>query len=178
MSDDGRPDVTLRTLHEDLGEVKADLREVKADLGEVKADLREVKADLREVKADLREAKADVREVKADVRDVKADLREVKSLVAAGFRAFPPDWPGEMLRTLRENAHLLGENNRLIREGNRLSEERFARLDVTLREQAIETQTALRAVADGQRQLSADVGALVVRIDALIRGRGDGAPPA
>ena len=104
------------------------------------------------------------------------DLREVKALVTAGLRAFPPDWPGEMLRTLRENTQLSRENTQLLRENNRLSEERFTRLDVTLREQAIETHTVLRAVAEGQRLLSADVRALIARIDALIRGRGDGAP--
>ena len=118
------------------------------------------------------------------------DLGAVKVLLTTGLRAFPQDWPGEVLRTLREN--------------NRLSEARFARLDVALREQAIETHTILRAVADGQRQivdsqrdlvgsqrllvegqhqlveeqrqLSADMRALIARIDALIRGRGNGAP--
>src|SRR2546422_4108021 len=118
------------------------------------------------------------------------DLGAVKVLLTTGLRAFPQNWPGEVLRTLREN--------------NRLSEARFAKLDVTLREQAIETHTILRAVADGQRQivdsqrdlaesqrllvegqhqlveeqrqLSADMRALIARIDALIRGRGNGAP--
>ena len=122
MNEDGRSEVTLHTLHQDLGEVKSDLREVKSD------------------------------------------LREVKVLVATGLRAFRPDWPAEMLRVLREN--------------NRLGEERFARLDVTLREQAIETHTALRAVAEGQRQTSVDLRALIARIDALIRWRGDGSGSA
>ena len=129
MNEDGRSEVTLHTLHQDLGEVKSDLREVKSD------------------------------------------LREVKVLVATGLRAFRPDWPAEMLRVLREN--------------NRLGEERFARLDATLREQAIETHTALRAVAEGQRQLvenqrqaSVDTRALIARIDALIRWRGDGSGSA
>ena len=118
------------------------------------------------------------------------DLGAVKVLLTTGLHAFPKDWPGDVLRTLREN--------------NRLSEARFAQLDVTLREQAIETHTILRAVADGQRQivdsqrdlaesqrllvegqhqlveeqrqLSADMRALIARIDALIRGRGNGAP--
>jgi len=62
---------------------------------------------------------------------------------------------------------------RTLRENNRLSEARFAQLDVTLREQAIETHTILRAIADGQRQLATDIRAL---IDALRRGRGNGAP--
>jgi hypothetical protein len=136
MSGDGQPEVTLHTLHQDLGEVTQDLAEVKSDL-----------------------------------REVKSDVREVKVLVATGLRAFRPDWPAEMLRVLREN--------------NRLGKERFARLDVTLREQAIETHTALRAVAEGQRQLvehqrqaSADLRALIARIDALIRWRGDGSGSA
>ncbi len=118
------------------------------------------------------------------------DLGAVRLLLTTGLRAFPQNWPGEVLRTLREN--------------NRLSEARFAQLDVTLREQAMETHTILRAVADGQRQivdsqrdlaesqrqlvegqhqlveeqrqLSADLRALIARIDALIRGRGNGAP--
>jgi hypothetical protein len=68
-------------------------------------------------------------------------------------RAFSPDWPGEMLRLLREN--------------NRLAESRFTQLDVTLREQALETNTVTRA-------LVAELRALVTRIDALIRGRRDG----
>ena len=118
------------------------------------------------------------------------DLGAVKVLLTTGLRAFPQDWPGDVLRALREN--------------NRLSEARFAQLDVTPREQAIETHTILRSVADGQRQivdsqrdlaesqrllveeqhqlveeqrqLSADMRALIARIDALIRGRGNGAP--
>ena len=129
MSEAGRPEVTLHTLHQDLGEVKA--------------------------------------------------------LLTAGLRPFPPDWPGEMLRTARENTQLLRENTQLLRENNRLSEERFARLDATLREQAIETHTILRTLVEGQRQLAeglrqvaAELRALIARIDALIRGRGDGAPAA
>ena len=132
MSEAGRPEVTLHTLHQDLGEVRSDLREVKTD------------------------------------------MREVKALLTTRLPA--PDWPGEMLRTLRENTQFSRENTQLLRESNRLSEERFTQLDVTLREQAIETHTILRAVAEGQRQLSTDVRALIARIDALIRGRGDGAP--
>ena len=134
MSEDGRSEVTLHTLHQDLG-------------------------------------------------GVRSDLREVKVLLTAGLRAFPPEWPGEMLRTARENTQFLRENSQLLRENNRLSEERFTRLDGTLRDQAIETHTILRALAEGQRQLAeglrqlaAEMRALIARIDALIRGRGDGSP--
>ncbi len=111
-----------------------------------------------------------------DLGEVGSDLREVKALLTAGLRPLPTDWPGEILRTLRENTQLSRENTQLLRESNRLSEERFPRFDVTLREQASETHTILRAVAEGQRELSADMRALIARIDALIRGRGDGSP--
>jgi hypothetical protein len=131
MAEKGQHDVTLDTLHQDLGELRQEL---------------------------------------------KQDLGELKGLLASGLRAFPSQWPGEVLR--------------LLREGNRLNEERFAQLDVAWREQAVETQTTLRAIAetlrviaesqrllvDGQRQLSEDIRALIARIDALIRGRDDGAP--
>ena len=92
------------------------------------------------------------------------DLSELKGLLVAGSQAFPPEWPREVVR--------------LLREGTRLNEERFARLDVTIREQAMETHTILRALADGQRQMVDELRALVTRIDALIRGRGNGPSPA
>jgi hypothetical protein len=70
---------------------------------------------------------------------------------------------------------------RLLRENNRLTDARFAQLDATLREQAVETHTALRALATGQsvlvtgqHELVAELRTLVGRIDALIRGRRDG----
>ena len=99
-----------------------------------------------------------------DLSELKGDVRDVKGLLVARLPTFPPEWPREVIR--------------LLREGNRLNEERFAQLDVTLREQAIETHTILRTLADGQRNLSEEIRALVVRIDALIRGRGNGPPPA
>ena len=99
-----------------------------------------------------------------DLSELKGDVRDVKGLLVAGLQAFPPEWPREIVR--------------LLREGSRLNEERFARLDVTIREQAMETHTILRALADGQRQMVDDLRALVTRIDALIRGRGNGPAPA
>lgn len=86
---------------------------------------------------------------------------------------------------------------RLLRESNRLQEERFTQLDLRIREQHLETQQVLHAVAEGQRaliegqqtriegqqalseeirSLSADIKALIARLDALIKGRGDGSP--
>jgi hypothetical protein len=160
MPDDTGPEITLGTLHGDLGRLSGDLGKLSGDLGKLSGDL----GRLGET----------VNEVKTDVREVKADVRELKVMVATGFRAFPPDWPSEMLRLLREN--------------NRLTDTRFAQLDATLREQAVETHTILRALATGQgelatgqrelvtgqRELVTELRALVARIDALIRGRRDG----
>jgi hypothetical protein len=126
-----------------------------------------------------------------DLGDLKQDLGEVKALIAVGLRALPPpEWPGEVVR--------------LLREMNRLSEERSANLDALVRQQALETHGILRALAEsqrqvvetqwqlvegqrqlvegqrqlveGQRSLSEDIRALIARIDALIKGREDGSP--
>jgi hypothetical protein len=130
-----------------------------------------------------------------ELGELRQEVGEVKALIARGLKTFPPEWPSEVLR--------------LLREANRLSEERFAQLDVAIREHALETHTILRALAesqrhvvdgqrqviDGQRQLveaqrqlaeevrqvalvqrlvSEDIKALIARIDALIKGREDG----
>jgi hypothetical protein len=70
---------------------------------------------------------------------------------------------------------------RLLREGNRFQEVRFTQLDLRTREQHLETQQVLHALVEGQRllvegqrEISADVKALIARIDAFMRGRGDG----
>lgn len=149
MPEGAGPDVTLNTLHGDLGDLKADMREVKAD------------------------------------------VREVKTLIASGLRAFA-DWPGEVIRLLRENNRLtegrFAQLDATLREqaletntALRALTESHRQLDVTLREEAVETHTALRALADSHRQLDVSHGALVteiraliVRIDAIIRGRGNG----
>jgi len=109
----------------------------------------------------------------------------VKVTLVAGFRNMPTrEDSQEMIRVLREN--------------NRLHEERFTQLDLRIREQHLDIQQVLRAVADGQRlliegqrtlvegqrgllegqrALHEDIRALIARIDALIKGRGDGSPP-
>lgn len=100
--------------------------------------------------------------------EMRAGFADLKTTLVAGFRSLPS----------RESSE---EMVRLLREGNRLHEERFAQLDVRIREQHFETQQVLHTVVDGQRllvegqrSLSADIKALIARIDALIRGRGDG----
>ncbi len=107
------------------------------------------------------------------------DLGGRKALIVTGTRALPPpEWPGEVVR--------------LLRETNRLNEERVTQLDATRREQVLETHDILRALAESRRQLvecqrqlfdgirflSEEIRALIARIDALIKGREDGSPPA
>ena len=67
----------------------------------------------------------------------------------------PRNWFGEMLRELRGNNQLLRESTLLLREGNRLNEERFTRLDITLREQTLETRGVLHDVTVSRRQIVA-----------------------
>ena len=102
--------------------------------------------------------------------EMRAGFADLKATLVAGFRSLPS----------RESSE---EMVRLLREGNRLQEARFAQLDVRIREQHLEVQQVLRALAEGQllltgevRSLSADIKALIARLDALIKGRGDGNP--
>ncbi len=147
---EGNPDVTLDTLHEDLTTGFADLKvEMRAGFGDLKATL------------------------------------------VAGFMSLPG----------RESSE---EMVRLLREGNRLQEERFTQLDLRIREQHLATQQVLHAIVEGQRllvegqrslvenqrllvegqrflieeqrSLSTDIKALIARLDALIKGRGNGEP--
>jgi hypothetical protein len=124
--------------------------------------------------------------------EVRGGLADLKATLVTGFRSLPT----------RESSE---EMVRLLREGNRIQEERFTQLDVRIREQYLEIQQVLRAVAEGQRNmidgqrtlvenqgaltqelrglageirsLSSDIKALIARLDVLIKGRGDGAPP-
>jgi hypothetical protein len=70
---------------------------------------------------------------------------------------------------------------RLLREASRLQEDRFTRLDTRIREQHLEVLLVFHAVLEDQRllvdghcTLSADLHALIARLDPLIRGPGDG----
>lgn len=106
---------------------------------------------------DLRSGFADL---KAEVRTGFADL---KVTLITGFQGLPTrEASDEMVRLLREN--------------NRIQEERLTQLDVRIREQHLEIQQVLRAVAEGVQTFSADIQALIARLDALIKGRGDGSP--
>jgi len=132
-------------------------------------------------------------DLKKGFADVKGELRagfgDLKVTLISGFQGLPS----------RESSE---EMIHLLRENNRVQEERFTRLDVRIREQHLEIQQVLRAVAEGQRALidghqaliagqqalieaqramseeirtlSMDIKALIARLDALIRGRGDG----
>lgn len=132
---------------------------------------------------EMRSGFADLKgEVRSGFTDLKGEVRsgfgDLKATLIAGFRSLPT----------RESSE---EMVRLLRELNRLGEGRFAQLDVRIREQHLETQQVLHAIAEGHRllheshrqlaegqaSLSADIKALIARIDALIRGRSDGEPP-
>ncbi len=127
---------------------------------------------------DLREGFADLKQ------EVQGGFADLKVTLVTGFRSMPT----------REDSQ---EMIRLLREGNRHHEERFTQLDLRIREQHLELQTILRALAEGQRTLvegqhamrediralnesqralHEDIRALIARLDALIKGRGDGAP--
>ena len=109
-------------------------------------------------------------DLRAGFAEMRSGFADLKVTLVTGFRSLPS----------RESSE---EMVRLLREGNRLHEERFTQLDLRIREQHLETQQILHAVVEGQRQLiegqrglSADIKALIARLDALIRGRGDGEP--
>ena len=110
---------------------------------------------------------------------MRAGFADMKVTLATGFAGLPT----------RESSE---EMIRLLREGNRLQEMRFTQLDGRIREQHLETQHVLHALTEshallaGEQRglaanvtgLSADVTRLIARIDALIRGRRNGEPPA
>lgn len=109
--------------------------------------------------------------------DLKSGFADLKAVMVAGFRGLPTREASE-------------EMVRLLREGNRLQEERFALLDARIREQHLDLQHSLqalteavrgiadgtRALMEGQRTLHDDIQRLIARLDALIKGRGDGSP--
>jgi len=112
---------------------------------------------LKTVHEDLRSGLADLK------AEVKAGFGDLKITLITGFQSLPT-------RELSE------EMIRLLRENNRIQEERFTQLDVRIREQHLEIQQVLRALAEEIRSLSSDIKALIARLDALIKGRGDGSP--
>ena len=125
---------------------------------------------LNTVHEDLTTGFADLKqEVRAGFGDLRGEMRagfaDLQGTLISGFQALPT----------RESSE---EMVRLLRENNRLQDERFTRLDVSIREQHLEVQQVLRALSGETRSLSADIKALVARLDALIRGRGDGSPAA
>jgi len=109
----------------------------------------------------------------ADLKgEMRSGLGDLKATLVAGFRSLPH----------RESSE---EVVRLLREGNRLQDERFTQLDFRIREQHLENQQVLHAIVEGerlmvegQRSLSTDIKALIARLDALIKGRGNGEPTA
>jgi hypothetical protein len=134
-------------------------------LNTVHEDLRSGFADLKqEVRAGFEDLKGEMRAGFADLKgEMRTGFADLKVTLITGFQNLPT----------RESSE---EMVRLLRESNRIQEERFTQLDVRIREQHLEIQQVLRALVEGVRNLATDIKALVARIDALIRGRGDGSP--
>jgi len=132
------------------------------------------------------EMRAGFTDLKAEVRSGVADL---KTTLITGFRGLAS----------RESVE---EIVRLLREANRLNEERFSQLDVRCRDQQLETQQVLHALAESQRRLDESHRRLVegqqrldeshrllteeqrslsahlrALIDAMLGRRSDGQPP-
>ena len=123
---------------------------------------------LTTVHEDLRAGFADLKaEMRAGFADLKGEMRtgfaDLKVTLITGFQSLPT----------RESSE---EMIRLLRENNRIQEGRFSQLDVRIREQHLETQQVLRALIEGQLALTLEIKALIARLDALIKGRGDGSP--
>jgi len=74
---------------------------------------------------------------------------------------------------------------RLLREGHRVTDERFTHLDAQLREQYARTDLAFQRLAESTRETVTEMRAntayikeVIRRLDAIIRGRNNGEPPA
>ena len=184
MSSGGPEQVTLNTVHEDLqtgfthleqevrdgfAELKGEVRDGFTDLkGEVRGGFAELKSEVRggfaELKSEVRDGFTDLKgELRGGFAELKGAVADLKITLITGFQALPT----------RESSE---EMVRLLRERNRIDEERFTQLDVRIREQHLEIQQVLRAVVEGQGVMADGIRALVARLDALIRGRGDGSP--
>jgi hypothetical protein len=166
MAEPSRQDVTLATLHEDLTAGVAETRGMRVEMGGMRAEMGGMRAEMGEMRTEMRAGFADLKTTMTE------GFRDLKATMIQGFAGLPT----------RESSE---EMVRLLRENNRLQETRFTQLDVALRAQHLETQQTLHALAEGQRTLvdehrllSGEVRNLVARIDALIRGRGDGSPAA
>ncbi len=123
--------------------------------------LNTVHEDLTHGFADL---KGEMRTGFADLKgEMQAGFSDLKVTLITGFQSLPT----------RESSE---EMVRLLRENNRIQEQRFTQLDARIREQHLEIQQVLRALADGQHALITEVRALIARLDALIKGRGGGSP--
>ena len=170
MSAPNPNDVTLHTLHEDLTAGFMELHTLHDDLT---AGFVEIHALHEDLTAGFGEMRAGFTDLKAEVRSGVTDL---KTTLITGFRGLAS----------RESVE---EIVRLLREANRLNEERFSQLDVRSRDQQLETQQVLHALAEGQRRLdeshrrladeqrslTAHIRAL---IEAMLGRRSDGPPPA
>ena len=154
-----------------------------ATLDTLHGDLADLKGETRTGFADVKEAIADLKgETRTGFADVSKAIGDLKVTMITGFAGLPTREASE-------------EMIRLLREGHRMHETRFAQIDGRIREQHLETQHTLRALAESQRALIegtqairdghqglresqqallAEIRALIARIDAILRRRNNG----
>jgi len=146
MTDPGRQDITLNTLHEDL----------TAGFGEMRAGFTDLKATLVAGFRGLASRESS--------EEMVLLLREGNRLQETRFAQLDVRIREQHLET-QQVLHALVEGQRVLVEGQRaLVEGQHSLLE------------GLRALANEVRNLSADIKALIARLDALIRRRGDGSP--
>jgi hypothetical protein len=139
--------------------------------GDTEVTLRTLHGDLTTGFADVKAAIADAKGAIGDLRsEMRAGSADLKATMITGFAGLP---------TREQSEEML----RILRDGNRRTDERFTHLDVRTRDQHLETQQALRALVEGQRlliegqrSLTDEIRRLIARIDAFLRGRGNGEP--
>jgi hypothetical protein len=165
------PEVTLNTLHGDLGGLHEQMGGMRTEMGGLRTEMGGLRSEMGGLRTEMGG-------LRSEMGGLRSEMRELKVAVVTGFASLPT----------RESSE---EMIRLLRENNRLQEQRFSQLDLRLREQHLETQQVLHALVEGQRSLleshrvvhesllglTAEIRALVARLDAMIRGRRNGEPP-
>ena len=150
---DGNPDVTLATLHGDLGGLRGELGGLRGELGELRGELGEMRTEMR------------------------AGFTDLKVTLVTGFRSLPSrESSDEMVRLLREGNRLSAE--RFTHLDVRIREQHLETQQVlhALVESQRGLTTEVKGVSSEVKGLAADIKRLIARIDALIRGRNNGEP--
>ena len=162
---EGTPDVTLRTVHNDLVNIKGEIGGLRGEMSGLRDEMGGLRGEMSELKTEMGGLKTEMGGLRGDVRDLKAT-------VIAGFSRLP---------TREQHDELVG----FVREANRRQDAGFSELRTDLRvlhsenqellrAQHAEHQQLLRALVDGQRILIEENRALSARIEAIIRRQNNG----